>query len=213
MWQKAAHGRFSRIHQVAPICTPCNTMLLWVHPSPQPKRHLDRFSHFCVAQGGVSLYFAVGRCFPQHCTISQWCPRVKRESWRQQADVGSAGMWLMKWCMCVFVHHWCYITLACVCVAVMVLGYKHSSASRKLTDKCRRHSRQPRGIFRFSREQTACRSSAAAVAVPRTISHRHEFVLKRCLLMHFVRSLKSFCRFLCWPNSIHFVVFRISSFL
>jgi len=169
-------------------------MLPWAHLSPQPKRHLHRFSHICAAQGRVSLYFAVGRRFPQHCIVSQWRPRVKRESWRQQADAGSAGMWPMKWCACLcitgVISHW----HACVRLW-LVLGYKHSSASRKLTDKCRRHSRQPRGTFRFSREQTACRSSAAAVAVPRTISHCYEFVLQCCLLMHFVRSLKTFIVF------------------
>jgi len=34
------------------IWTPSNTvqyMVLWAHPSPQPKRHLDRFSRFCRA--------------------------------------------------------------------------------------------------------------------------------------------------------------------
>jgi len=30
-------------------------------PSPQPKRHLDRFSHFCTAHGRASLYFIIGR--------------------------------------------------------------------------------------------------------------------------------------------------------
>ena len=30
-------------------------MLPWAHSSPQPKRHLNRFSHFCTAHGRVSL--------------------------------------------------------------------------------------------------------------------------------------------------------------
>jgi len=79
----AAHGRFSRICQVAPICTsytqstkmvamatplsicglPSN-MIPWAHRSPQPKRHLDRFSRFCTAHRRVSLYFAIGLLFP-----------------------------------------------------------------------------------------------------------------------------------------------------
>jgi len=29
-------------------------MLPWAHPNPQPKRHLDRFSHYCTAHGRVS---------------------------------------------------------------------------------------------------------------------------------------------------------------
>jgi len=29
-------------------------MLPWAHPSPQPKRHFDWFSHFCTAHGRVS---------------------------------------------------------------------------------------------------------------------------------------------------------------
>ena len=30
-------------------------MLPWVHPSPNPKRHLDRFSRFCTAHGRVTI--------------------------------------------------------------------------------------------------------------------------------------------------------------
>jgi len=46
----AAHGRFYCIRHVVPMCTPPNTLGLHAslgHPSPQPKRHLDRFSRFC----------------------------------------------------------------------------------------------------------------------------------------------------------------------
>jgi len=39
-------------------------MLPCAHLSPQPKRHLDRFSHFCTAHHRVSLYIRVGRPFP-----------------------------------------------------------------------------------------------------------------------------------------------------
>ena len=45
----AAHGRFSRIRQVAPMFTSTYYMLPWAHPSPCPKRHLDWFSRFCSA--------------------------------------------------------------------------------------------------------------------------------------------------------------------
>jgi len=34
------------------------------HPSPQPKQHLYRFSHFCPDDRRVSLYFTMGRTFP-----------------------------------------------------------------------------------------------------------------------------------------------------
>jgi len=65
-WQKgciaATHGRFNRIRQVAPMCTSSN-MLPLAHPSPYPKRHLDRFSRFCIAQA-ESIYFTMGRPFP-----------------------------------------------------------------------------------------------------------------------------------------------------
>jgi len=45
----AAHRRFNGIRQVAQVCTPTYTCFLWVHPSPNPKRRLDRFSRFCRA--------------------------------------------------------------------------------------------------------------------------------------------------------------------
>jgi len=50
----ATHGWFSGIRLVAPVCTPHSTFP-WVHPSPYPKRHLDRFSrpstaHWCDRQ-------------------------------------------------------------------------------------------------------------------------------------------------------------------
>ena len=38
-----AHGQFSRIRQVAPMCTP---MVPWIHPTRHPKLHLDQYSRF-----------------------------------------------------------------------------------------------------------------------------------------------------------------------
>jgi len=39
-----------------------------VYPSPQPKRHLGRFSRFCIDDRKVSLYFTMERPFPlQNC--------------------------------------------------------------------------------------------------------------------------------------------------
>ena len=39
-------------------------MMLCAHASPQPKRHVDRLSHVCTDDRGVSLYFRMGRPFP-----------------------------------------------------------------------------------------------------------------------------------------------------
>jgi len=54
---------FCRIRQVPPLCTVSNAWFVGpirVH-IPQRKRHLDRFSRFCTADGRESLYFAMGR--------------------------------------------------------------------------------------------------------------------------------------------------------
>ena len=46
----AAHERFSGICQVAPVChVPPSIHASLAHLSPQPKRHVDRFSCFCTA--------------------------------------------------------------------------------------------------------------------------------------------------------------------
>jgi len=58
----ATQGRFSGIRRVAPVCTP-QYLLTWAQPSPNPKRHLDRFSRFCTAHGSESLHFTTGRPF------------------------------------------------------------------------------------------------------------------------------------------------------
>jgi len=42
-------------------------MLPSAHPSPQPKRKIDRFSRFCTAHGRKSLYFTMGLPFSQDC--------------------------------------------------------------------------------------------------------------------------------------------------
>ena len=72
-------------------------MLPCAHPSPQPKRHLDRFSRFYTAHSTVSLYFTMGRPFPSkspltmgisgpHLTYGSLCTRrskrhLDRFSW------------------------------------------------------------------------------------------------------------------------------------
>ena len=50
--------RFNAIlfHETFPTAT--------AHPSPQPKRHLDRLSRFRTGDRRVSLYFTIGRPFP-----------------------------------------------------------------------------------------------------------------------------------------------------
>jgi len=44
-------------------------MIPWAHPSPQPKRHLDRFSGFCRDDRRVILYFIMGRPSPPKLPI------------------------------------------------------------------------------------------------------------------------------------------------
>jgi len=50
----AVRGRCSGVQQVAPVCAPRSTCF---HPSPNPKRYLDRFGRFCTVHRRVSLYF------------------------------------------------------------------------------------------------------------------------------------------------------------
>jgi len=43
-------------------------MVPWAHPSPRPKRHVDRFSRFCTARRRVSHYCTVRHCVsPKNC--------------------------------------------------------------------------------------------------------------------------------------------------
>jgi len=78
----AAHGRFSGIGQVAPVCTPILNMVLWAHQSPQPKHHLSRFSCFCTAHGRVFLYITVGCPFPpSKLTLSMWGSGPPTNTW------------------------------------------------------------------------------------------------------------------------------------
>jgi len=68
----AADGRFSRIRQAVLVCPAmwahCHHLANMIelalpsaHPSPQPKRQIDGFSHFCTAHCKMSLYFTM-RC-------------------------------------------------------------------------------------------------------------------------------------------------------
>ena len=49
---------------------PSNYMFPMAHPSPHPKRQLDRLSRFCTTHGRVSVYFTMGRPFPFKITPS-----------------------------------------------------------------------------------------------------------------------------------------------
>jgi len=52
------------------IWIPSQYMVPWAHPSPQPKRHLNQFGHFCTAHGRRSLYFTVGAHFPEKLPLT-----------------------------------------------------------------------------------------------------------------------------------------------
>jgi len=71
-------GKFNCICQVADMCphmranwrhlsNTTELVLPSAHPSPQCKRHIDRFYHFCTAHGRKSSYFAMGAPFPKNC--------------------------------------------------------------------------------------------------------------------------------------------------
>jgi len=55
---------------LAPPGNMTELVLLSAHPSPQPKRQIDRFSHFYTAHGRKSLYFTMGGPFPQYFPFS-----------------------------------------------------------------------------------------------------------------------------------------------
>ena len=58
---------FARLRQCAPHRIHASSRA-HAHPSPQPKRHLDRFSHFCTCHGTVSSGM------PGHALSSKNCP-------------------------------------------------------------------------------------------------------------------------------------------
>jgi len=51
-------------------------MIPWANPSPQSKRHLHQFTHFCTDDRWVSLYFTMGRPFPSKLPLPMgiWTP-------------------------------------------------------------------------------------------------------------------------------------------
>jgi len=88
------HGNVSQHHW-----TPMKHMIPAAHPSPQPKRHLDRFSRFCIDDCTVSLYFTMGRPFslkiaPFHGGIwtpsNTWFPGLTRVLNRNGISISAA---------------------------------------------------------------------------------------------------------------------------
>jgi len=56
-------------------------MIPTAHPSPQPKRHLDRFSRFCTDDRRVALYFTMGRPFPHQNCPFPWGSGSPSNTW------------------------------------------------------------------------------------------------------------------------------------
>jgi len=63
-----------------PIANMIELVLPLAHPSPQTKRQINRFSHFCTAHGRKSLYFTTGGPFPKKCPLS-WGIWTPSNSW------------------------------------------------------------------------------------------------------------------------------------
>jgi len=76
-----------KVFKLAPMCFPMwahwrhlanmiELVLPSAHPSPQPKRQIDRFSRLCTAHVRESLYFTTGNSFPQNCPFpcGIWTP-------------------------------------------------------------------------------------------------------------------------------------------
>jgi len=98
---------FARFHQCAPHLIHASL----AHPNPQPKQHLDRFSHFCTAHGRASVYFTMGRPSPSKLTIpmGDLDPNLIHgslspiESWTQTASrsvqpfLHSSLLWQTDW--------------------------------------------------------------------------------------------------------------------
>ena len=66
----AAHGWCIGIQQVAPVCIPTKYMFPLAQPSPQPRRRLDRFTHF-------AQFTAVSSGMPGHVLSRKNCRFVR----------------------------------------------------------------------------------------------------------------------------------------
>jgi len=80
---------------------PIQRMIPRAHPSPQPKRHLDRFSRLRTDDSTLSLYFTMGLPFPlkiapSHCGYESpsytWFPGSTRVLNPNGISIASVGM-------------------------------------------------------------------------------------------------------------------------
>jgi len=60
---------FARLRQCAPHL---RRLLPRAHPTPYPKRHLNRFRRFCTAHGRRPHYYTMGRPSPPQNCHSAW---------------------------------------------------------------------------------------------------------------------------------------------
>jgi len=96
----ATHGWFSSIHQVAPVCTPSNTL----HRSPHPKLHLDQFSHLCTAHSIYLTYYTWHWTVafpPQIATLHGgiWTHRIHGSLGPLKSTTQTASWWFSRFCM------------------------------------------------------------------------------------------------------------------
>jgi len=74
-------------------------MILWAHPSPQPKWHVDRFSLFCTDDHRLSLYFTVGCTFPPELPLpmGMWNSSPATLNWSQPVLMERCTAVVISW--------------------------------------------------------------------------------------------------------------------
>jgi len=89
----AMHGNVSQ-HRWTPIWH----MIPLGHPSPQPKRHLNRFRRFCTDDRRVSLYFTMGRPFPPRNCFFPWGIWTPSNTWHlgPPESLTQTASWLVQ---------------------------------------------------------------------------------------------------------------------
>ena len=75
--------------QIRPTLSPIYYMAPWAHMSYPHKRHLDRFSRFCVQRCKGSQCFSMGRTIPK-IAPSLWAIGTPLESAPHSISIGSA---------------------------------------------------------------------------------------------------------------------------
>jgi len=63
------------------MCTAVRNVLPWTHRSPQPERHLDRFSRFYTAYGRVHMLYNGSPLYPQNCAYPYGSGAPGSNSW------------------------------------------------------------------------------------------------------------------------------------